>query len=114
MCPFRLHTNLILCVPCRRRRRHDRALYKMHIGHMLFHLLRVLASATAAALLRRHLMVWKIFAPRFLFDAAFSLTVSALALIVFAFIMRVDLAAGTIVTEVSRWGETINDRPKAS
>ncbi|KAI0703402.1 hypothetical protein BC835DRAFT_1318639 [Cytidiella melzeri] len=42
------------------------------LGMMLYHSALLVGSAVTAAWLRRHLMVWKIFAPRFL-NAAFSL-----------------------------------------
>lgn len=36
---------------------------------MLYFTILLLGSATCAAALRRHLMVWKIFAPRYMFAA---------------------------------------------
>ena len=47
----------------------------------LFCGLKVFAAAVAATLLRRHLMAWKIFAPRLLFEAASFLVTSISALI---------------------------------
>lgn len=47
------------------------------IGMMLYHSTLLLGSAFTAAWLRRHLMVWKIFAPRYLNTAATLLAVDA-------------------------------------
>merc|ERR550525_625450 len=38
------------------------------VKFLVLHSARLLASMLAAAVLRRHLMVWKIFAPRFIFE----------------------------------------------
>jgi len=48
---------------------------KAALGMMLYFETLVIGSATSAALLRRHLMVWKVFAPRFMAAAAGSLVV---------------------------------------
>eukprot|EP01134_Creolimax_fragrantissima_P000440 CFRG0440T1 len=45
----------------------------LHVSFLLNRGVLLLSAATAAALHRRHLMVWKIFAPRFLFEAASAL-----------------------------------------
>ncbi len=50
------------------------------LGMMLYHGTLLLGSAVASAWLRRHLMVWKIFAPRFM-NAAATLAVVDLALL---------------------------------
>ncbi|GJE99681.1 GPI ethanolamine phosphate transferase 3 [Phanerochaete sordida] len=50
------------------------------LGVMLYHGALLLGSAAAAAWLRRHLMVWKIFAPRFMY-AAGTLVVTDVALL---------------------------------
>lgn len=51
------------------------------IGVMLYHSVLLLSSAASSAWLRRHLMVWKVFAPRFMAAAA-SLLVTDLAVII--------------------------------
>lgn len=84
-------------------------MFKLHVGYLLFHLVRVVASASAAALLRRHLMVWKIFAPRFIFDAVFCVSISLVGVVAFAFVLRVDVGAAAIVAEVKRWSRRAGD-----
>ncbi|KAK9532894.1 hypothetical protein VZT92_010257 [Zoarces viviparus] len=56
----------------------------------------VFASVCAAAILRRHLMVWKVFAPKLMFEASGFLVSSASLLIGVTLVLRVDVA-------VSRW-----------
>lgn len=51
------------------------------LGIMLYHATLLLSSAVCSAWLRRHLMVWKVFAPRFM-NAAASLIVVDLAIMV--------------------------------
>ena len=51
------------------------------LGLMLYHATLLLGSAASAAWLRRHLMVWKIFAPRFM-NAAATLLAVDLALLI--------------------------------
>lgn len=48
---------------------------KVALGMMIYFEVLLLGSATSAAWLRRHLMVWKVFAPRFMAAAATSLIV---------------------------------------
>ena len=48
---------------------------KAALGMMMYFEVLLIGSATSAALLRRHLMVWKVFAPRFMAAAAGSLVV---------------------------------------
>lgn len=52
--------------------------------------LQVLGSVLAAFLHRRHLMVWKIFAPRVVFESMTSFTVFAASILLFMFLLRVD------------------------
>ncbi|KAL4609488.1 GPI ethanolamine phosphate transferase 3 [Arapaima gigas] len=52
----------------------------------------VLASVLAAAILRRHLMVWKVFAPKLMFEASGFVVASVFTLIAFTLVMRVDFA----------------------
>ena len=48
---------------------------KAALGMMIYFEVLLIGSATSAAWLRRHLMVWKVFAPRFMAAAATNLTV---------------------------------------
>ena len=52
----------------------------------------MLSAACAAALHRRHLMVWKIFAPRLVYEVAFFLTTSICVMLAYLFVLRVDKA----------------------
>jgi len=62
---------------------------------------RLLCSMAAAALLRRHLMVWKIFAPRFIFEAlSFIVSISVILL---TFILMMSVQAS-----LSSWLKTLN------
>ncbi|KAJ7987233.1 hypothetical protein DPEC_G00336620 [Dallia pectoralis] len=54
----------------------------------------VFASVCAAAILRRHLMVWKVFAPKLMFEASGFLVSSVFVLVGVSMVMRVDLAVG--------------------
>ncbi|WAR00712.1 PIGO-like protein [Mya arenaria] len=60
-------------------------LYLLHGGKML-------SSVLAAAVHRRHLMVWKIFAPRFVFQAMASFTVFGASVLSLAVLFRVEKA----------------------
>ncbi|XP_068613713.1 GPI ethanolamine phosphate transferase 3-like [Brachionichthys hirsutus] len=54
----------------------------------------VFASVCAAAILRRHLMVWKVFAPKLMFEASGFLVSSFSLLIGVTLVLRVDGAVG--------------------
>ncbi|XP_034085383.1 LOW QUALITY PROTEIN: GPI ethanolamine phosphate transferase 3 [Gymnodraco acuticeps] len=54
----------------------------------------VFSSVCAAAILRRHLMVWKVFAPKLMFEASGFLVSSVSLLIGVALVLRVDVAVG--------------------
>ncbi|XP_039636687.1 GPI ethanolamine phosphate transferase 3 isoform X1 [Perca fluviatilis] len=54
----------------------------------------VFASVCAAAILRRHLMVWKVFAPKLMFEASGFLVSSVSLLIGVTLVLRVDVAVG--------------------
>uniref|UniRef100_A0A4W3IHM7 GPI ethanolamine phosphate transferase 3, catalytic subunit n=1 Tax=Callorhinchus milii TaxID=7868 RepID=A0A4W3IHM7_CALMI len=72
------------------------ALLQLGMRYLFVYGVQLLASVCAAAMLRRHLMVWKIFAPKFLFDALSFVVMSVFLLITFSFMMRVDVV-------VSNW-----------
>uniref|UniRef100_H2ZWA7 GPI ethanolamine phosphate transferase 3, catalytic subunit n=1 Tax=Latimeria chalumnae TaxID=7897 RepID=H2ZWA7_LATCH len=71
-------------------------LLQLGARYLFAHGVQLLASVCTAAILRRHLMVWKIFAPKFLFEAAGFVVTSVCSVLGIAFVMRVDVA-------VSRW-----------
>ncbi|CAL8317983.1 unnamed protein product [Lota lota] len=54
----------------------------------------VLASVCAAAVLRRHLMVWKVFTPKLMFETSGFLVSSVFLLVGVSLVLRVDLAVG--------------------
>uniref|UniRef100_H3CAA8 GPI ethanolamine phosphate transferase 3, catalytic subunit n=1 Tax=Tetraodon nigroviridis TaxID=99883 RepID=H3CAA8_TETNG len=54
----------------------------------------VFSSVCAAAVLRRHLMVWKVFAPKLMFEASSFLVSSAALLLGLTLVLRVDVAVG--------------------
>uniref|UniRef100_A0A8C8VI66 GPI ethanolamine phosphate transferase 3, catalytic subunit n=1 Tax=Pelusios castaneus TaxID=367368 RepID=A0A8C8VI66_9SAUR len=69
----------------------------LHLGLKYLFVLGVqlLACVWAAMILRRHLMVWKVFAPKFLFEAL-GFVVSSICLLLGIFVvMRVDCAVST-------------------
>ncbi|KAK7116395.1 GPI ethanolamine phosphate transferase 3-like [Littorina saxatilis] len=69
---------------------------------LLFHAVKVLGAACAAALHRRHLMVWKIFAPRFVFEAANLIIVSAVLLVMMLLVLRVDHAVSKLTKTLQK------------
>ncbi|XP_066507650.1 GPI ethanolamine phosphate transferase 3 [Hoplias malabaricus] len=56
----------------------------------------VLASVCAAAILRRHLMVWKVFAPKLMFEASGFLVASVFVLVGVTLVLRVDVAVARL------------------
>ncbi|KAI4876353.1 hypothetical protein NFI96_017816 [Prochilodus magdalenae] len=56
----------------------------------------VLASVCAAAILRRHLMVWKVFAPKLMFEASGFIVSSVFVLVGVMLVMRVDVAVARL------------------
>ncbi|XP_038153507.1 GPI ethanolamine phosphate transferase 3 [Cyprinodon tularosa] len=64
------------------------------------------SSVCAAAILRRHLMVWKVFAPKLMFEASGFLVSSTFLLIGVTLVIRVDVAVGRwfkrLIPSVSR------------
>ena len=47
-------------------------------------------TLSAAGLHKRHLMVWKIFAPRFVFEGATFIVVGLLSLLVYLLVIRIN------------------------
>ncbi|TRY68027.1 hypothetical protein DNTS_003619 [Danionella cerebrum] len=56
----------------------------------------VFASVCAAAILRRHLMVWKVFAPKLMFEASGFIIGSGFMILGVAMVMRVDISVGRL------------------
>ncbi|XP_051540084.1 GPI ethanolamine phosphate transferase 3-like [Myxocyprinus asiaticus] len=56
----------------------------------------VFASVCAAAILRRHLMVWKVFAPKLMFEASGFIVGSVFVMLGVTMVMRVDMAVGSM------------------
>ncbi|XP_062870307.1 GPI ethanolamine phosphate transferase 3 [Trichomycterus rosablanca] len=56
----------------------------------------VLASVCAAAILRRHLMVWKVFAPKLMFEASGFVVGSVFVLVGVALVLRTDVAVARL------------------
>lgn len=56
----------------------------------LFSGIKVLGAVCAAGIHRRHLMVWKIFAPRFVFEAVSCFSVLGMCLLMFLFVVRIN------------------------
>ncbi len=76
------------------------------LGTMLYHVTLLLSSATCAAWLRRHLMVWKIFAPRFMVAGATVLVVDL------AVLFGVAVGVGRVSGRVSRLFAATNQGAK--
>ncbi|XP_041100164.1 GPI ethanolamine phosphate transferase 3-like isoform X1 [Polyodon spathula] len=72
--------------------RFSTALLQLGARYLFIHGAQLLASVCAAAILRRHLMVWKIFAPKFIFEASGFAVTSVCLLLGLALVMRVDSA----------------------
>ncbi|XP_048366905.1 GPI ethanolamine phosphate transferase 3 [Sphaerodactylus townsendi] len=72
------------------------ALLQLGLKYLLVLGLQMLACVLAAMILRRHLMVWKVFAPKFLFEALGFMVSSLFLLLGIGLVLRVDWA-------VSRW-----------
>ena len=76
------------------------------LGMMVYHAVLLMGSATCAAWLRRHLMVWKIFAPRFMLAALTVLTVDL------AVLVGVGVGVGRVTDRVSRLFASMNQGKK--
>ena len=76
------------------------------LAMMLYHAVLLLGSAACAAWLRRHLMVWKIFAPRFMLAAATVLVVDL------AVLFGVAVGVGRVSGRVSRLFAAMNQGAK--
>lgn len=72
------------------------ALLQLSARYLFVQGAQVFASVCAAAILRRHLMVWKVFAPKLMFEASAFIVTSVSVLLGVTFVLRIDLA-------VTRW-----------
>ncbi|XP_061590397.1 GPI ethanolamine phosphate transferase 3 [Cololabis saira] len=70
------------------------ALLQLSTRYLFVHGAQVFSSVCAAAILRRHLMVWKVFAPKLMFEASGFLVSSVSLLIGVMLVLRVDVAVG--------------------
>ncbi|XP_062269341.1 GPI ethanolamine phosphate transferase 3 [Platichthys flesus] len=82
------------------------ALLQLATRYLFIQGAQVFASVCAAAILRRHLMVWKVFAPKLMFEASGFLVSSVSLLIGVTLVLRVDVAVGRwfkkIIPDASR------------
>ncbi|XP_072108568.1 GPI ethanolamine phosphate transferase 3 isoform X1 [Mobula birostris] len=76
------------------------AMLQLGMRYLFAYGVQLLASVCAAAILRRHLMVWKIFAPKFLFEALGFIVTNIYLVITFCFVMRVDVGVNTWFKEL--------------
>ncbi|CAB1318461.1 unnamed protein product [Coregonus sp. 'balchen'] len=70
------------------------ALLQLATRYLFINGAQVFASVCAAAILRRHLMVWKVFAPKLMFEASGFLVSSVFVLVGVTLVIRVDVAVG--------------------
>ena len=77
-------------------------LFRLCVKYSLILGVRMLASMLAAAHLRRHLMVWKIFAPRFIFEAVGFLVGLVATMIGYVLFVRVQNSLDAYVENVSK------------
>ncbi|KAM8873318.1 GPI ethanolamine phosphate transferase 3 [Synchiropus picturatus] len=70
------------------------ALLQLSARYLFIQGAQVFASVCAAAILRRHLMVWKVFAPKLMFEASGFLVSSVFLLMGVTFVLRVDVGVG--------------------
>nr|XP_061837060.1 GPI ethanolamine phosphate transferase 3 [Nerophis lumbriciformis] len=70
------------------------ALLQLSTRYLFIQGTQVFASACGAAILRRHLMVWKVFAPKLMFEASGFLMSCVFLLLGVLLVLRVDVAVG--------------------
>ncbi|XP_057354780.1 GPI ethanolamine phosphate transferase 3 isoform X3 [Manis pentadactyla] len=71
------------------------ALLQLSLKYLFVLGIQILACALAACILRRHLMVWKVFAPKFIFEAVGFIVSSVGLFLGIALVMRVDGAVSS-------------------
>jgi len=67
-------------------------MFRLVVMYQAINCVKLLATCCSAALHRRHLMVWKIFAPRFVFEGVSFLLTTVVLVISFLAVLRVDQA----------------------
>ncbi|KAM9262953.1 GPI ethanolamine phosphate transferase 3 isoform 4-T4 [Morus bassanus] len=84
------------------------ALLQLGLKYLFVLGMQLLACVCAAMILRRHLMVWKVFAPKFLFESLGFVVSSICLLLGISLVMRVDCAVSTWFSQLqlSRGGQT--------
>ncbi|XP_010212297.1 PREDICTED: GPI ethanolamine phosphate transferase 3 [Tinamus guttatus] len=76
------------------------ALLQLGLKYLFILGMQLLACVCAAVILRRHLMVWKVFAPKFLLEALGFVVSSICLLLGISLVMRVDCAVSTWFTQL--------------
>ncbi|XP_067933838.1 GPI ethanolamine phosphate transferase 3-like [Watersipora subatra] len=76
-------------------------LLRLFIAYLLSHLCKSFASLGAAVLLRRHLMVWKIFAPAFIYEGASFIVTSLACILSYMLFMRITRSLQTYLSKFS-------------
>ncbi|CAN9504800.1 unnamed protein product [Ophioblennius macclurei] len=71
------------------------ALLQLSTRYLFINGAQVFSSVCAAAILRRHLMVWKVFAPKLMFEASGFLVSAVFLLLGVALVLRVDVAVSS-------------------
>ncbi|XP_074650116.1 GPI ethanolamine phosphate transferase 3, catalytic subunit-like [Tubulanus polymorphus] len=74
------------------------SILRLFLVYLSLHGIQLLCTMGAAGLHRRHLMVWKIFAPRFIFEAVSFLVVFFICCFILLFVMRLDKAVSNWAT----------------
>ncbi|XP_062984432.1 GPI ethanolamine phosphate transferase 3 isoform X2 [Elgaria multicarinata webbii] len=80
--------------------RFSAALLQLGLKYLFVLGMQLLACVLAAIILRRHLMVWKVFAPKFLFEALGFVVSSVFLLLGIGLVMRVDCAVSVWFKQV--------------
>ncbi|XP_071965885.1 GPI ethanolamine phosphate transferase 3-like [Antedon mediterranea] len=65
-------------------------LFRLMVLYILFHGFKLLGCMFSAAVHRRHLMIWKIFAPRYIFDGIGFLITLTFVLLAYLLVLRTD------------------------
>ena len=77
-----------------------RALYMVVLATMLYHSAVACFTLCNAMLQRRHLMVWRVFAPKFMFDSALLLCVDALLLLLWPWLRHNTRVLKSFIEEI--------------
>ncbi|KAG8982309.1 mannose-ethanolamine phosphotransferase gpi13 [Tulasnella sp. JGI-2019a] len=77
---------------------------KLAVGVSLYHSALTLGTAVSAAILRRHLMVWKVFAPRFMLGAVALLCVDV------ALVLGVGIGVREVMSKAQKMGRFVGKK----